>query len=61
MRTFFPPNLLSCGGLIAAKENSTKFNKGNMSAIFSNTLKSGKLHFHQWKPENGGPGHWDCQ
>ena len=41
-----------------------------MSAIFSNTLKSRKLHFHQWKPENNGPvqllkvtvlAHWNYQ
>ena len=29
--------------------------KGTMLAIFSNTLKSRKLHFPQWKPTNSGP------
>ena len=29
--------------------------KGTMPAIFSNTLKSRKLHFPQWKPTNSGP------
>ena len=40
-----------------------------MSAIIGNTLKSGKLHFHQWKPENNSPvllkviilAHWNYQ
>ena len=31
------------------------FFKGAMSAIFINILKSQKLHFHRWNPNNSSP------